>query len=273
MLIKSLDTVAFEEVMQCFLSSFDNYFVQLPTDQSYWRRRFILARVDWELSFGIFDENYLVGFIIHGVDNYQGQLTAYNTGTGILPAYRGRGLIKEMYDFALPFLIKKGVERCLLEVIVENEIAIKAYQKTGFKITRELRSYGGGSGEEASEIELEECEYQKVLGMGSYQPQHYSWDNAAEAIQVANNVKTFLVPKAGGIYLGFFSIDDSGNVLQLESPQHEYSKLLSAIGSISNKIRIKNVWAERKELISELEHKNFINTVNQYEMELVLPRT
>lgn len=271
MIIKNLNSISFEEVMQCFLFSFENYFVQLPADKEYWRKRFVLARVNWELSFGMFDNDKLVAFIIHGIDYYRGKRTAYNTGTGVLPDYRGQGLLPKLYDFAIPVLVKKGVERCLLEVIVENEAGIKAYQKSNFRITRQLRSFGGVLAEDKIE-QPEECSYQKILELGLYRPEHYSWDNAAEAIRGSQDIRTFITRDANHKINGYFSLDESGNILQMENLEQDYKELLSMIAAIKSKIRIKNIFAERRALISELEKRGFVNSVNQYEMELSLPK-
>jgi ribosomal protein S18 acetylase RimI-like enzyme len=47
-------------------------------------------------------------------------------------------MAKEMFSYAVPKLKEKGVRKFVLEVLQENEPAIKAYQKTGFIIVREL---------------------------------------------------------------------------------------------------------------------------------------
>ena len=70
-----------------------------------------------------------------------GDLTAYDAGTGIIPDFRGQGLAKSMFDHALPKLEARGVKRFLLEVLQRNEPAIKAYQKSGFEIVRELKCF------------------------------------------------------------------------------------------------------------------------------------
>jgi ribosomal protein S18 acetylase RimI-like enzyme len=79
-----------------------------------------------------------VGFSLTGVDLWQGAPAAFDAATGIVPAHRGRGLARKMFDFALPRLRERGVERFLLEVLQVNEPAIKAYRNTGFHITREF---------------------------------------------------------------------------------------------------------------------------------------
>ncbi|MCK5828289.1 GNAT family N-acetyltransferase, partial [Candidatus Bipolaricaulota bacterium] len=75
----------------------------------------------------------------------EGELTAYDAGTGIIPDFRGQGLAKRMFDHALPGLQERGVKRFILEVLQKNKPAIKAYQKSGFEIARELKCFVAGT--------------------------------------------------------------------------------------------------------------------------------
>ena len=71
-----------------------------------------------------------------GLGEWNGKPTAYNAGTGVVPEHRGRKLTQRLYAFMLPKLRESGIEQCLLEVIQQNEAALKTYQKIGFRITR-----------------------------------------------------------------------------------------------------------------------------------------
>jgi ribosomal protein S18 acetylase RimI-like enzyme len=95
--------------------------------------------VDYAASPGLYDDDRLVGFTLIGIDEWGGRRTAFDAGTGIVAAFRKQGWARKMFDHALPALRKRGVERFTLEVLQENEPAIKAYRKSGFEITRELR--------------------------------------------------------------------------------------------------------------------------------------
>jgi len=97
--------------------------------------------IAYDVSVGAYDDGRMVGFTLIGVDSWGGAVTAYDAGTGIVPAFRGQGLARRMFDRALPALRDRGVERFSLEVLQQNQPAIRAYKKSGFEITRELRSY------------------------------------------------------------------------------------------------------------------------------------
>lgn len=268
MKIKALANLPVEEVITCFLTAFENYYVKLPADVEYWKNRFTIARVDWSLSFGMFEEEKLVGFIINGIDNHNGRLTAYNTGTGILPEYRGKAIVDKLYAHAIPRLKEKGIEKCLLEVICENEKAIKVYERIGFRITRTLKTFSGNLPKTNSENILQKWDFSEVLKSGLYRPQHYSWDNSAGAIHLlGDKVKTYAFGEAAGPE-AFITIDDAGNIIQLESRTGNYDALLSAAGELLQEVKLKNVDAEREQLINTLQKWHFSNLVNQFEMEM-----
>lgn len=272
MKIHNLSTTSFDEVISCFLSAFDGYFVTLPQSKEYWKERFSTARVDWELSFGMFEGDKLVGFIINGIDRHDGVLTAYNTGTGVLPEYRGKHIIQKLYAHAIPVLKKKRIIKCLLEVIVENEKAKKVYENIGFEVTRTLRSYKGTLDADAGdEYEVESVSYQKILDLELYDSKLYSWDNSAEAVKKAEeNTESHLIIDGENEPSGYFTIDRSQNILQMESSDKHFNGLLDAISEVATTIQIKNIPVDRTELIEVLLARGFENTVNQYEMELYL---
>lgn len=51
----------------------------------------------------------------------------------VIPAFRGRGVNKKIIDFLSDWSLTKGLTEVRLEVYSENQPAIRAYEKTGFK--------------------------------------------------------------------------------------------------------------------------------------------
>ncbi len=121
-----------------FNQAFADYFVTLQLSEEQLASHLSGTAVRLDLSVGAFVGEEMVGLLLNGVDVWQGLLTAYDAGTGVVPAHRGRGVAGEMFRFAVPRLKESGVRRCVLEVINENEPAIKAYRELGFAPTREL---------------------------------------------------------------------------------------------------------------------------------------
>ena len=100
MIVNNLSKTSLDDIIECFLLAFENYFVKMPTDTNYYKERWKASKVDLNLSYGMFDKGRLVGFIIHAVDKRAGVLTAYNAGTGVIPEYRGKRITSTIYNYA-----------------------------------------------------------------------------------------------------------------------------------------------------------------------------
>lgn len=129
----------FSDVYQCFLEAFADYHVDMSyMNQERMFNRMLKNGVDFGASVGAFDNGKMVGFTLIGVDDWGGHKAAFDAGTGIIPSHRGKGIAGGMFSYSLPDLKAKGIQKFVLEVLRVNKAGIKAYQKTGFNITREL---------------------------------------------------------------------------------------------------------------------------------------
>lgn len=140
---QSLASTDIETLLQCFNESFKNYYVPLQLTKEQLADKIYGDAIDLKLSFGAFDNNQLVAFILTGVDTVDDQLVAYNAGTGVLPGYRGRKLSYSLYEYSIQQLKNHGIKKCILEVIDQNMPAIKTYGNIGFSTKRKLISYKG----------------------------------------------------------------------------------------------------------------------------------
>jgi ribosomal protein S18 acetylase RimI-like enzyme len=93
------------------------------------------------LSFGAFDGTQLVSFTLNGIGLFNGTRAAYDTGTGTIPEYRGKGLAAKIFVASLPFLKQAGMEQYVLEVLLDNSKAISVYSKLGFTVSRKLNYF------------------------------------------------------------------------------------------------------------------------------------
>lgn len=274
MLIKSLENTPLSEVVAALLEAFADYFVKMPEDLSYWENRFRGARLDLHLSFGVFQHGKLVAFILHGIDENEGLKTAFNTGTGVIRAYRGRRLVDNLYAAALPKLRRQGIEVCKLEVIQENARAIRVYERIGFEITRHLKCYTADLAPfaDSASVQLEEIHFKDTI-TGDPKP-YYAWDNTDEAILSAGEVyQTFRVWKAvmPRESAGYFVLNPRiGYVAQLAADPEDLPYLLAGLAKLTPKIRLNNTEDTRTRFIQALEKNGFENTVNQYEMRYLL---
>ena len=273
MKVKSLEHINFSVLMNCFLKAFENYFVKMPADHGYYKDRWSMANVRFDLSYGMFDGDKLVGFIINAIDKRDENLIAFNTGTGVLPEYRGQRIVSSIYEYAIPELRKNGITKCQLEVIKDNTKAIKAYEGVGFKTTKTYKCFNGDivlEGE-VSGFELKRVN-ESYFDWRVMHQQNYSWDNHINTIK-KGSYSYYAILVKGKLDSYFVIQPDNGYVAQfnvMDSTVQSWNRLSSAMKSISKTIKINNV---DEQLISKIKFLNQIglkNSIDQYEMILNL---
>lgn len=135
--LKYLQKENLKEMHEAFLHAFSDY--QIPFDLSFaeFNKKFVeKLNMDFSVSPAVLSDDKIVAFIFTSLNYYDGQLTAYNGGTGVIPSHRGTGLVKQMYNYLLPKLQEKKVTQCTLEVLTQNERAIRSYESCGFRKSR-----------------------------------------------------------------------------------------------------------------------------------------
>lgn len=270
--VRHLGHTDFDVIMECFLAAFENYYVKMPTDHEFYRERWKAAGVRYDLSYGMFDNDKLVGFIINAIDHRQGYLIAYNSGTGVIPNYRGQRIVKAIYDYAIPDLVRNGITKCQLEVITENDKAIKSYEGIGFQICKHYKCYKGTLNSEGDNYSLKKVTHDDLNWNKLPNQNLYSWDNQKESLE-KGNFDYYQVEVNERIQSHFIINPDSGYVAQLEVldniPKH-WQNLLSAIAAVNQNMRINNIDSRLTQKIKVLEKAGLQNTVDQYEMELLM---
>lgn len=274
MQFRSLSNIPIETIVDCFHSAFSDYFVPIHATVDFWQQRWKRARVDYFLSFGVFDKDKLVAFVLHGVEKEW----VFNVGTGVIPTYRGQKLVKYIYDNAIPLLKENGITNCGLEVITQNEKAIKAYQQIGFAITKNYKCFSGT----ISAVSAKDgytFEQQPVFNWPAYQPLReysFSWENTDSALQAngegfevwelrrqhAPALHGYVILNKQNGYIAQFGVQDF--------EQHG-SQLFQEIGQLLNvPLKIHNVAGDASQTITLLQNIGLTNYIDQYEMALTL---
>jgi len=178
------------------------------------------------------------------VDNRAGKLTAFNTGTGVVPNHRGKRIVSAMYEYALNDLKQHGIERSTLEVITKNERAVRAYQGVGFKICKNYQCFAGEIKLEAEDqFELKERPLTTVNWDELPNQEYYSWDFQPKTILLGEN--TFHEVWNDGKPESYFILNLGKNrLLQfdlLNETERGWIRLFSAIRQISDKVSTINV--------------------------------
>jgi ribosomal protein S18 acetylase RimI-like enzyme len=275
MKISNLSNTSLETIIEALLNAFSDYFVQMPGDLSYWENRLRIARIDYSLSFGMFDQEKLVGFILNGVDLSEDKLTAFNTGTGVIPAYRNRQIIDQLYAAARPVFIGRQVSQCTLEVIEENKKAIRVYERIGFRTSRHFHCFKGQIRSTGAAVTTRVVSFPgHHPGMGAAEAWQ-SWDHVQPAIALAGTLYTCFEVVSAARAIGYFIINpQNGYIARLDlysnAPANDWQLLLNGIAQTTEVVKLNNVDSRRTDLTAHLLQAGLENYINQYEMTMDL---
>lgn len=277
--IKSLGKTPLAKITDCFNAAFADYVVKFQVTEEQLGQRWRAARVRYDLSFGAFAGDQLLGFFITGVDDWEGKRTAFNMGTGVIPAFRGQRLVKQMYEHAFPHFRKAGIEQCLLEVIVGNDKAIRAYQSVGFAIGRTLHCFNGHL-EKIEESVLPPLRFRKTAvprwkKYAALQPFAPSWEHTNAAIDFQRKAYEYWEFYEADDLKGYFVLNpETGAIPQIGMQAGRWNDLgpflFARIASRSGRIKMNNVESTAEDLLGLLRRRKLQNKIDQYEMKLLL---
>ncbi len=184
MKFRTLENTSIADLVHVFNEAFSDYLVPIHLTKEQLLNKIIAEGIQKELSVGAFEGEKLVGFILHGCDNANGEKTAYNAGTGVIPDKRGNKLTHKLYDHAFPILKKNGVKKINLEVISENEAAKRTYAKIGFSKNRILNCYKGSIADlqSHSTIQIQHIYQPDWKLLETFWDWTPSWQNSVSAI-------------------------------------------------------------------------------------------
>lgn len=184
--IKSLINTSYDDLFEAFEQAFADYEVQLNKTEL--RKMMKRRGCDPKLSFAAFDADRIVSFTCNGIGNFNGTLTAYDTGTGTLKDYRGQGLATKVFEESIPDLKAAGIKEYLLEVLQHNTDAVSLYRNIGFEVTREFYYFRATTGQIKNVVKRTDFHHIKEIDINNHPviPTFWdfkpSWQNSIESI-------------------------------------------------------------------------------------------
>lgn len=173
MLYKTLENSSIGTITAAFNAAFADYTFNMQQTEESLSNKIFREHINLSKSIGVFDDDILAGFILFGIGEHNDITTAWDGGTGVLPAYRRQQLTLKMFEHIKPLLKNAGCQQILLEVLTTNTAALSIYQKIGFEINRELHGYKGyvNTTTEQHYIEaLNTFDADELLSMGEWTP-------------------------------------------------------------------------------------------------------
>ncbi len=280
---KTLENTIMETLHKTFLNAFSDY--QVKIDLPFWKFQGMLERrgYDSEVSIGAFENQELVGFILNGFRNWNGKLTVYDTGTGVIGEYRKQGVTSNMLLNIRELLKEKEAEQYLLEVIQSNTSAIQLYKKQGFEIIRHFacfqldkNKYNPMTTYKVEHInKIDTTNWKHLIDFWDFTP---SWQNSIDSINAAPDTFIYSVVRFDDTIVGYGIIDKkTGDIPQIAVNKHYRHKGIARSivtdlleNTESYKVGVLNVDDQSKSTKDFLLKLGFEDVVGQYEMILKL---
>ncbi len=277
--IRSLGNTSFDELFEAFERAFADYEMQLDKAEhvAMLKRR----GFDPKLSFAAFDGDKIVSFTCNGIGDFHGIPMAYDTGTGTLKDYRGRGLATRIFEYSIPYLREAGIKEYLLEVLQHNTGAVSVYRKLGFEVTREFYYFRPENGQINREVKaidfpyslqpIDINEYEAIPGFWDFKP---SWQNSFDAINRAPEDFVCLGVFTEGRLVGYGVFEPMSRDVTQIAVDKEYRR--KGIGSLLfqkmlecnkyNSVKIVNTDVACDSMTAFLKSRNIEPTGKQFEM-------
>jgi len=277
--IKSLEKTDFDTICNAFCQAFVDYEIQInvPELKTTLKRRGFQP----DLSFAAFEGDNIVAFTLNGMGNFNGKRMAYDTGTGTLKEYRGKGLATKVFEYSIPYLKKENISHYLLEVLQNNTKAFSVYRNLGFEITRELNCFSWNNDEIENDIKniklpcmIDSIDIEKHTHVSDFWDYKPSWQNSFESIQRTKEDFISLGAFIDRMLVGYCVFEpNSGDITQIAVSKPFRRKgiaslLLHEISKLNKNVKTKLINSDSScsSVVEFLKEKNVEITRKQYEM-------
>lgn len=136
--------VSMEHIFQAFSLGYSDYSIRLTTELDDFAARFFGPEGNTrDHSFLAMDQDQPIGLLLGGIRPFDGYKTMRCGTLCVAPAYRGQGISNKLLELHKQSAIAANCQQLWLEVIKDNQRAVKLYEKHGYQIRYTLKYYNG----------------------------------------------------------------------------------------------------------------------------------
>jgi len=229
--LKSALDFPIDRLAQIMNAGFEDYLVPIQLTSERMARLLLMDGIDLQLSQIAIQQDEPVGLSFIAQRGWTSRLAAM----GIAREARGTGIGTRLMEHLVDAAKKRGNRTMVLEVIEQNEPAVKLYQKMGFTIKSRLIGFSGVDLEGISNPGLERMDVPDVMRLlHRYGPTDLPWQVAPETFANAGGVyQAYRLDKAVGLFILFpeaeFAIIQSIVVPPEHQRQGHASNLIQAM--------------------------------------------
>jgi ribosomal protein S18 acetylase RimI-like enzyme len=279
-----LSNADLNSLYDCFLIAFSDYAVDMRMSLEQFQQRLTRDGICLDISAGAFDGDRMIGFCLNALGEWRGKSTAYDGGSAIVPAYRGRGIATEMFAFLQPKLKEIRVVQYLLEVLTSNVPAATLYRKLGFVETRRLAVFRSGpqkgtKGTKKPPVTIRYVEQPDWQLFQTFWDGYPAWQNSIAAVERATGDRNIVGAYVDDECVGYGIVfTPTMNLMQLVvSPRHRRHGIGSAIlASLEpgaeagvegdRRLKINNIDKDQNATLAFYEANSYKQVLEQYEM-------
>ncbi|MFA4971039.1 MAG: GNAT family N-acetyltransferase [bacterium] len=281
--IRALHNSDFAMLHNCWCSAFSDYQVSVESTLQQMDVRLAQDSYEPSLSVGAFNGDEMVGFWLSGERKIGGEKVAYDAGTAIKSKWRRQGISRRLFESLDNELRRNNVSRYIVEVLTDNDDALKMYTKQGFQIMRTMDAYRI---ERPSYTIVKDSRFKlDVVGLNEvrrrtahlldYKP---SWQNSWEALSAVERSTMSVIVRNNYEYVAYGIFQPIlERYAQIGVLQMKQGDMLEAVKMIlahfmnhiktNGKYEIINIPQSCSKLPTLLEFHGFHHLVSLYEME------
>lgn len=225
---RSLTDTTIKCIHEAFLQAFSDYQVPMNMSLETFERKLRRNGFKSEVSAGAFEDGRLVGFVLNGVREWAGEKTIYDTGTGVVPEFRGDGIGNRLLNLVNELCVRNNINVYQLEVIQDNVGAVNLYKKQGFQVKRNLNCYrlseklvGVSTNTRWKLYQAEKMNkelWNLARNFWEYIP---SWQNGENAVCAVEDSFGYTLVELEGVLIGYGIVDKvTGDIAQLAVDCH-----------------------------------------------------
>lgn len=176
--------VPVSQIFDAFQTGFSDYAVRFDMGMDAFAARFFGPEGnELDRSFIALGPDGPVGLILGGIRTFDGKKTMRCGTLCIAPAYRGQGVSQRLFEMHRQAAREAECEQLFLEVLKENNRAIRFYEKQGYRIQDTMEYFNGltaslSQNEPAPPYLVEEIAYSELAAFRESLPNcHINWQS------------------------------------------------------------------------------------------------
>lgn len=269
----------FAAIHKTFLEGFADYIIKFELTERQFQNHITLNAVNLDRSAGCFEVDRPVGVSLNGFGTWEGKQTVYDAGTTVIPGYRRRGISRGMFEWMIPMFAAEGYKQFLLEVITNNEPAIRLYELLGFQRTRELLLLEADpmiplERPSPPEVEIREIHRHENIQYAAFWDGKPSWQNSIEAVERSVQMKRLFGAFMGDECVGYIVFSAGvGRLAQLAvHREHRRKGIATRLllemqkDARGQKLHVINLDEAMTESVVFFQNRGFTRVLGQFEM-------